>query len=475
MHSNSEPRQGDDVDLVAAQLAEDYSAALAAVAEAEANAVRVLARAADVAFARMDALPRVSSREAELPLRAMAAELAVRANQSDRTVQGRISEAYTITTKFGATLDALSEGRLAPRHMRVIVEHGLKIDDPLVREAFETEAIAQAETTTPGRLGASLARLVEQVQPTTFEERHKTAREGRGVWVRDEADGMAELTLRGPAVPVYGVHDMLTQMARKVMVDAGAPGAAGAGAGAGVGPAAGAGAGVGPAAAGADAGARAGDGASAEPDLERDPRTMNQIRADLLAEIVLTHHVDPETGQGLSDGYGGLGSIRAVVNVTVPALALAGVTADPAELVGRAPVDIDTARLLALSAPGWERVLADPITGGVLAVDRYTRSADLTRYLRVRDQHCRFPGCRMPARRCDVDHGQDYALGGETSHGNLACFCRRHHTLKGETPWRVIHHPGGVLEFTSPGGATYIDKPPPVFVGFVPDVEAPPF
>ncbi|PZU39375.1 MAG: HNH endonuclease, partial [Microbacterium sp.] len=51
---------------------------------------------------------------------------------------------------------------------------------------------------------------MEQVQPTTFAERHKVARESRGVWVRDVEDGMTELLLRGPAVPVHGIHDMIT-------------------------------------------------------------------------------------------------------------------------------------------------------------------------------------------------------------------------------------------------------------------------
>lgn len=451
MNTNSSGLRGDDVDVVAAELAEDYAVAVAAVAAAEAEVVRVLARAAETAIERMSELPRMSSRDAELPLRAIAAELAVRVNQSDRTVQRRLDDAYTISTRFAETLSALSDGRIALGHVRVIVDHGTKLSDEGIRAVFESEAISQAESTTPGRLNASLARLVERVQPTTFAERHKEARKGRGVWVRDEADGMAELVLRGPAVPVYGIHDMLSQMARKARDDA-ADSARGT----------------------HDSGDGNVDGNEREP--ERDPRTLDQIRADLLAEIVLTHTINPETGEGLGDGFGGLASIRAIVNVTVPALALAGVTTDPAELVGRAPVDIDTARILAANVPGWERILADPITGGVLAVDRYTRSADLTRYLRARDPHCRFPGCRMPAHRCDVDHGQDYALGGKTSHCNLACFCRRHHTLKGETPWRVIHHPRGVLEWISPGGNSYIDKPPPIAVGFVPDTSSrPPF
>jgi hypothetical protein len=187
---------------------------------------------------------------------------------------------------------------------------------------------------------------VEQVQPTTFAERHKVARKSGGVWVRDVEDGMSELLLRGPSVPLHGIHDMVTHVARDVLDASRAAEAADEGEGDGV---------------------------------PVDSRTLDEVRADVLMEMVLTHRIDTETGEGLGDGHGGLASIRATVNVTVPALALAGVTEDPAELVGRAPIDLDTARILAANVPGWERVLADPITGGVLAVDRYTRSADLTR------------------------------------------------------------------------------------------------
>ncbi|WP_146048078.1 hypothetical protein [Microbacterium sp. CJ77] len=68
-----------------------------------------------------------------------------------------------------------------------------------------------------------------------------------------------------------------------------------------------------------------------------DARTLDQIRADLVADMLLTTTPTVETGAGLSDGFGGLGAIRAIVNVTVPALALAGVTDEPAELAGALP------------------------------------------------------------------------------------------------------------------------------------------
>jgi hypothetical protein len=435
----------DGVDAVAAALAAEYAAAVAAIAAAEAQAMSVLARAQAVGLERVAEIPRTAGREAELPLRALAAELGACARQPDRSVQRRMNDAHTLVNRFAASFEALAAGAVSVGHVRAIVEHGVKLGDPKMRAAFEAEALERAASTTPGRLGPQLARLVEQVQPTTFAERHKVARKSGGVWVRDVEDGMSELLVRGPSVPVHGIHDMVTHIARDVLNASRAAETAQA------------------------ADASEGDGVLV------DSRTLDQVRADVLMEMVLTHRIDTETGEGLGDGHGGLASIRATVNVTVPALALAGVTDDPAELVGRAPIDLDTARILAATVPGWERVLADPITGGVLAVDRYTRPADLTRYLRVRDPHCRFPGCRMPTHRCDVDHGQDFALGGATDHRNLCALCRRHHTLKGETPWRVKHHPGGIIEWISPGGLHYTDTPPPVTIGFIPDPDDAPF
>jgi hypothetical protein len=447
----------DGVDGVAAELAARYAAAVAAAASAEAHVMAVLAEAQAVGLERVAEIPRSAGREAELPLRALAAELGACARQPDRSVQRRMNDAHTLVNRFAATFEALAAGAVSVGHVRAIVEHGVKLSDPETRAGFEAEALERAASTTPGRLGPQLARLVEQVQPTTFAERHTVARKSGGVWVRDVEDGMSELFLRGPSVPVHGIHDMVTHVARDVLNTAHAAEAADA-----------------EAAGAAEAGDPLADAGVAGGTIV-DSRSLDQVRADVLIEMVLTHRIDTETGEGLGDGHGGLASIRATVNVTVPALALAGVTEDPAELVGRAPIDLDTARILAATAPGWERVLADPITGGVLAVDRYTRSADLTRYLRVRDPHCRFPGCRMPTHRCDVDHGQDFALGGATDHRNLCALCRRHHVLKGETPWRVKHRPGGVIEWTSPGGLHYTDTPPPVTIGFVPDPDDAPF
>ncbi|PZU35879.1 MAG: hypothetical protein DI573_14680, partial [Microbacterium sp.] len=263
----------DGVDAVAAGLAAEYAAAVSAIATAEAHAMSVLARAQAVGLERVAEIPRSAGREAELPLRALAAELGACARQPDRSVQRRMNDAHTLVNRFAASFEALAAGVVSVGHVRAIVEHGVKLTDPEVRAAFETEALERAASTTPGRLGPQLARLVEQVQPTTFAERHKVARKSGGVWVRDVEDGMTELLLRGPAVPVHGIHDMITHKA-------------------------------------ADA-----TGAGAAGGNIVDSRTLDQVRADVLTEMILTHRIDTETGEGLGDGHGGLASIRATVNV----------------------------------------------------------------------------------------------------------------------------------------------------------------
>ncbi|MGN8024828.1 HNH endonuclease signature motif containing protein [Microbacterium sp. 22242] len=89
----------------------------------------------------------------------------------------------------------------------------------------------------------------------------------------------------------------------------------------------------------------------------------------------------------------------------------------------------------------------------------------MKRFLRARDQRCRFPGCLVPAARCQVDHNQDYALGGATAIDNLACLCPGHHPLKHpdlaeEFRWSARQRPDGAVEWIDPTGSSYLDSPP---------------
>ncbi|MGQ0630427.1 MAG: HNH endonuclease signature motif containing protein [Sporichthyaceae bacterium] len=67
---------------------------------------------------------------------------------------------------------------------------------------------------------------------------------------------------------------------------------------------------------------------------------------------------------------------------------------------------------------------------GFFGAHTYTPSAKLARAIKARDKHCRIPGCRVPAARCELDHTFAFRLGGTTVTFNLACVCKFHHGVR---------------------------------------------
>lgn len=239
--------------------------------------------------------------------------------------------------------------------------------------------------------------------------------------VRDLDDGMAELTATLPATYAHGIRDRLDQLARTI-VDA-----------------------------------RPDTPANRdETTFTRDTRRIGQVRADVFTDLLLTGHSSPAVTRASTPETD---AVLARVQITVPVLTILGTDTTPAELTGHTPIDTTTALRLAGTATGWDRILTHPITGTVLAVDRYRPTGPLQRALRARDEHCRFPGCRTPTRHCDIDHTTPAHHGGPTEIGNLAHLCRRHHTLKHHSAWHVTHTPDGTLHWTSPTGRTHPDQP----------------
>lgn len=165
-------------------------------------------------------------------------------------------------------------------------------------------------------------------------------------------------------------------------------------------------------------------------------------------------------GSARVSGESGASGASGASNTFNPLIPYAG----PAELEGYGPIDAATARHIAGAAAGWDRVLTHPISGAVLAVDRYRPGEDLKRLLRARDQHCRFPGCTRPAVYCDIDHTVAAADGGATNDSNLGHLCRMHHTMKhssfmGGRGWQPTQKAGGVYEWSAPSGKRYRTTP----------------
>ncbi|WP_020096917.1 HNH endonuclease signature motif containing protein [Microbacterium sp. 11MF] len=384
--------------------------------------VKVLARASALAEANAAG----SANERDMALREIAAELGGAVAASDRVMQRRIDEARTIVEDYPAALKAWELGRITRGHVRVITDAGANLPGD-VRPMAEAIAVERCRHDTPNRVRAEIEILAHRMHPRSFTERHQDAAARRSVRIVPGQDGMSELIANLPTVLAEGIHDRLTQQARAVI-----------------------------------------DTRTERGGIEAvatDERNTDQVRADVCADLLLAG--TPALDDTRDTTAGPLGAIRARVQVVAPATALAG--EDPAcDLVGRSPIDADTARRLAGGAPSWERLVTDPISGTVLAVDTYRVPLAMRRYLQARDQHCRFPGCRMAAIRCEVDHTHDHALGGKTEVTNLGHLCQRHHSMKQFTKWRVRQLGGGVLEWTSPLGRTYREDAPTPAVAFAP-------
>ena len=83
--------------------------------------------------------------------------------------------------------------------------------------------------------------------------------------------------------------------------------------------------------------------------------------------------------------------------------------------------------------------------------------------MRARDRRCRFPGCRRPAARAELDHTIPHAHDGPTHETNLACLCVRHHRLKTVGLWTAWQNPdNATIVWTSPLGPRYITHPEPI-------------
>ncbi|MEV8339514.1 DUF222 domain-containing protein [Leucobacter sp. NPDC077196] len=433
--------------------------------------------------------------ENDLSYRSLRAELATTLGTSERVAETQMDAAWSLRRDYAATHETLAGGEISAAHARVIVDAGRRIgtgsapDVTARRAAYESEVLLHARRESVNRLRPIARRIAEQFAVESLDERHLEEVRRRHVIVKDREDGMSDLHAYLPTVEAYAIHDRLTRIAREVeraelrIRDEQAAACGG------------------------------GDLRVAEaPDsVQPEHRTRDEIRADVFSELLLASDATelasctaPEAMRArvqvivpveamdavrqnscsatktvesppVANGKA-LARTEALAGTEVPTgtEALSGTevptgTEEPAdalslpavaELVGAGPIALVAARAIAAATHVWERVTVSPDSGAVIAVDRYRPSEEMRRRLAARDQHCRFPGCRIPVSRCDLDHTVDAALGGPTSTANLAHLCRGHHVLKHNSHWRVRQRIDGELLWTSPSGRNHVDRPP---------------
>ena len=378
---------------------------------------------------------------------AVVAELACALSLPEQTASRLVDESQILTATCPATLAALREGVISYRHAQVVLEHtdGLDPDDCA---ELESRLLSIVPGLTATKFANRARRERERAHPIPLAERHAKVRPNRCVEVDPARDGMAWLHAYLPAAETMAIFHRVSDVAAAVQHPS-------------------------------------------------DPRTLPELRADAFSALMLDDEAhdafrracstsgphspdaplcEDAAGDGDRTAEGGaddstadsadpadsstqdtaaaaswgramsgpldrgrlLRGVRASVAVTVPVLTLLGLSESPGQLEGYGPIDAETARILAGHAPSFRRILTHPETGAVLSVgrDSYTVPADLKAAVRLRDETCRFPGCSRRAKRCDIDHVTDWALGGATEQGNLMLLCRRHHRLKHLSRWQ---------------------------------------
>ncbi|MBD5785166.1 hypothetical protein IF650_03135 [Cellulosimicrobium terreum] len=75
----------------------------------------------------------------------------------------------------------------------------------------------------------------------------------------------------------------------------------------------------------------------------------------------------------------------------------------------------------------------------------------------ARDRTCTFPGCGVPAFRCDLVHVlvPGVALAPELGPADLVALCRRHQVVRARDGWQPAVLDDGTVRWTAPSGHTY--------------------
>lgn len=186
-----------------------------------------------------------------------------------------------------------------------------------------------------------------------------------------------------------------------------------------------------------------------------DPRTIDQLRADILLELL--------TGKSQTGAKGSAGN-RAVVDIRVDMSTLAGLDDQPAEIPGWGPVLADIARRIVDEQPESEWRITVTDDNGQLSGVVSTRRRPTVRQRRqveARSPTCVFPGCRMPARHCDLNHEIPWAEAHRTTIRELGPLCRHHHNNHHQRGWNLKQIKPGHYQWTSPLGHTYTTGPDP--------------
>jgi hypothetical protein len=312
--------------------------------------------------------------------------------------------AYDLRVRQPAVWVALNEGRIDIAKARVICDQTCHLDVELARRVAD-QALDRASTQTTGQLAARLRRLCIAVDPDSAKERYEARLVDRKLVVQATEDGTANLfAFDLPAAEANLAYRRIDRLAKA---------------------------------------AKTAD----------DPRTIDQVRADVLLDLLTGEVSSRPTGRSG-------GAIELRVDLTT----LAGLDESPGEIPGWGPVIADIARQVSEGRPGNQWRFTVTGADGDFVCSGTTRrrpTADQRRQVEARNPTCVFPGCRMPASAADLDHNHPWAEYHRTATDDLAPLCRHDHITRHQRGWTVKRSRPGVYVWISPLGHSYTVQPEP--------------
>jgi Domain of unknown function (DUF222) len=468
---------------------DDCSTARDAVADARREAAAAMAQLAEAAVRYADcriaddAAAGIGSgkRHGARPGEFVADELALMLRDQPYPMRCLVARSRRMAAALPTVWEAFRRGEVDLEQIRVIDRVARRVTEAATLAAIDDKTVEAAQTRSPKQLSVWLLRLVVQLEPLAFEERHRRALAERRVTVVQGTEGIGYVTGEVSAADAAAIDAMLAATARSLGAD--------------------------------------------------DPRTEQQRRSDLFADLLLgrlaldqpddtdddlnsdyadesdgadgcewleLENIDPDTGELLSTQLQRLNSdgepIGEPVNtasqtspgrtpklikhpkvqrigVVVPLASLLGATDTPGELTDRSSFTPGEAlkELVAETLDPssrtdvlFTRLLTDN-NGRLLDVSELGRypSARLAEAIKIRAGTCRFPTCTVPADRCDLDHHEPVPRGA-TSGENMDPFCRRHH--RGKTfAWLAALRDHDGVDWTMPDAEHYrcVDEPLP--------------
>jgi len=323
-----------------------------------------------------------------------------------RSADIQVELASLLCERLPRVWEALHVGMIDLPRARVLSDLTLPLPEELAREVTDT-ALERTPGLTTGQLRAHLGRLIITIDPAAAQERYEQRLEERRVFSEQGEDGTANLSgLNLPPAETSRAMRRINRLARALKA-------------------------------------------------KGDRRRIDQIRADIYLDLL--------TGKNQTGEKGSAGD-RGVVDIRVDLTTLAGLDDQPGEIPGWGPVLADVARQIVDEASDAEwRVTPTDQDGQPAGVTTTKRRPTVAqkRQVETRNPTCVFPGCRMPAGECDLNHEFPWAAAHRTTARELGPLCRHDHINHHDHGWKLKQIRPGVYQWTSPLGHTYTTSPDP--------------